>query len=185
MLYVSRPWSRAWALRFGVVLGLWLVACGPALDDSQPMKAPTFTLQSMQGELVALENARGKIVVLDFWATWCHPCVEQIPILNRFYERSRDQGIVVYGISLDAEGVEAVEPFMKKHPMRYPVLLGRIEVAEAYGIRSFPGSVVIDAEGNVRSMHIGVADERMLEKLVARARIPLKKPAASPAQAKD
>lgn len=152
-----------------------LTACGPLPDETQPMKAPLFRLKSMQGEEVALEAQRGKIVVLDFWATWCHPCVEQIPILNRFYERNREAGVELYGISMDVDGVEAVEPFMKKHVFRYPVLLGQLAVAESYGIRSFPASVVIDAEGNIRSMHVGVVDERTLEKLVARARTPLKK----------
>ncbi len=156
-----------------------LAACGPLPDESQPMQAPSFRLKSMQGEEVDLEAQRGKIVVLDFWATWCHPCLEQIPILNRFYERNRDAGVEVYGISMDVDGVEAIEPFMKKHAFRYPVLLGQLAVADRYGVRSFPTSVVIDAEGNIRSMHVGVVDERMLEKLVARARTPLQKVSSS------
>ncbi len=155
---------------FGL-LAVGVLGCGPAPDSGEAIRAPSFALRSLQGEEVTLESLKGQVVILDFWATWCAPCVKQIPILNHFYEVNRRDGVAVYGISVDVDGAAAVGPFAEKHEFRYPVLIGSVSLADSYGVTGFPATVVIDADGNVRGRHAGVAGERALDKMVAAARV--------------
>jgi thiol-disulfide isomerase/thioredoxin len=108
-------------------------------------------------------------VILDFWATWCAPCVKQIPVLNRFYERHRDEGIALYGVAVDAEGAEVVGPFVADEAVQYPILLGTESLARSYGALGYPTLFVIDPSGHVDSVHVGVIDAEDLEEAVARA----------------
>ncbi|MCP2519925.1 TlpA family protein disulfide reductase [Candidatus Aminicenantes bacterium AC-335-A11] len=119
--------------------------------------APDFTLQDINGNLVRLSDFRGKIIILNFWATWCPPCRKEIPIFIKLYKKYKDEGLVIIGISLDRGGKEVVIPFVKKYGINYPVLIGTSEVEEAYGgIRGIPTTFIIDKEGKIRKKHIGL-----------------------------
>ncbi len=155
---------RAWLAALALAL-----ACGagtPRDADAPGDPAPAFTLPDLEGRTVTLESFRGRPVVIDFWATWCAPCVFQIPVLNAFQEAHRGDGVAVLGISVDSEGRDVVAAFAQEHDIRYPVLLGSEALAWEYGAPGFPALVVLDAEGRIDSLHLGVVDRDDLEEAV-------------------
>jgi thiol-disulfide isomerase/thioredoxin len=119
---------------------------------------------------VSLASLRGRVVVIDFWATWCAPCVLQVPILNEFHAAHRGDGVEVLGVAVDAEGAEAVGPFVEEHGVRYPVLLGSESLARDFGALGFPTLFVVGPAGRIETVHIGVIDPETLAAAVAAAR---------------
>lgn len=171
-------WAR-WAAAAALGLLLLPLACSEGGDGTQGRSggapgadsaAPDFTLPALSGERVSLRSLRGQIVFIDFWATWCAPCVYQIPVLNEFYDEHRDDGVVVLGISVDAEGRQVVESFAAEHDIRYPVLLGSEGLARRYGAPGFPSLVVVGPSGTIESMHVGLVEREFLERAVRELR---------------
>lgn len=129
--------------------------------------APEFTLGSTDGKTIRLSDYRGKVVILDFWATWCPPCRAEIPEFVSLYSKYKDLGFQMLGISLDEGGLKDVVPFMKDHGMNYPVVLGSEEVVSAYGgIRGIPTTFVIDKSGHVRGSFVGYRPASIFENLL-------------------
>lgn len=108
--------------------------------------------------------------MIDFWATWCEPCLAQIPVLNAFYREQGPDGAVVLGIAVDADGREFVAPFAAEHAIAYPVLLGSERLARDYGAPGFPSLAVVDGAGRIDSLHLGVSTREELAAAVAAAR---------------
>src|SRR5262249_51447765 len=101
-------------------------------QDGMPKQAPDFTLKDSHGQVVRLSDFRGKVVLLDFWATWCGPCRMTIPELNALAKKYQDQGVVVLGVSLDEKGWPAIKNFTKRQAIDYTVVLSTPEVQKAY-----------------------------------------------------
>jgi thiol-disulfide isomerase/thioredoxin len=157
-----------------LLLLLGLVGCreagegqGPA---AAPPPAPEFRLSDLEGREVSLASLRGKVVVIDFWATWCTPCVFQIPILNAFHAAHAGDDVVVLGIAVDFEGAGVVEPFAREQEIRYPVLLGSEGLAREFGAFGFPTLYVVGPEGRVQWVHAGIVEQAQLERAVSQAR---------------
>ena len=113
--------------------------------------APNFTLMSLDGRSVKLSDYRGKVVVINFWATWCPPCRAEIPDLIAAQQRYREKGVEILGIALDDDGREVVEPFVRDNGITYPVLIGNEEVTRLYGgISSIPTTFILDREGAIQ-----------------------------------
>lgn len=154
-----------------VVAGLYLVNrywIAPAtqragkLTGDRPL-APPFSLADLNGRKLELADHKGKVVLLDFWATWCGPCRIEIPGLVRLQERYRDQGLVVIGISLD-ESPEPVREFYREFGMNYAVAMGTDRVTELYGgILGLPTTFLIGRDGRIYSRHIGATDVSVFE----------------------
>ncbi len=126
--------------------------------------APSFALQDLNGKMVNLSDFKGKVVILDFWATWCPPCVIEIPHFIELYEQYKDQGFAMVGISLDRQGVSVVESFAQKHGVNYPILMNDGRTDKAYGgITYIPTTFVIDAAGNIRQKYVGYQDKAVFE----------------------
>jgi len=126
--------------------------------------APAFTLQDLNGKNVSLSDFRGKVVVLDFWATWCPPCVKEIPHFIELYEQYKDKGLAMVGISLDREGVSVVKAFVQKYQIKYPILMTDGQVDKAFGgIPGIPTTFVIDSAGNIRQKYVGYREKAVFE----------------------
>ena len=133
---------------------------GNAPKDTTPTiseasrKAPDFEAKALDGTTVKLSDLKGKVVLLDFWATWCPPCVASIPHLRELQQKYADKGLVVIGMSLDTERRD-VEIFMKKNPIPYKVVLTPRELSQTYKVSSIPRIFVIDREGNIKGDFLG------------------------------
>lgn len=136
----------------------------------EAFEAPEFFLPKLGGGDVALADLEGKIVVVDFWATWCGPCEESIPVLNEFYEAHRASGVEVYGIATDADGAEVVAPWIAERDVRYPILIGDYELAQRFGAPGLPVSFFLAPDGRVIERHIGFLEVADLEQSLALVR---------------
>jgi len=123
-------------------------------------KAPDFSLKSVDGKTVKLSDYKGKVVIIDFWATWCGPCRRGIPDLVSIQKEFKNE-LVIIGISLDAEKtIKDVPGFVKSYDINYPIVYGDEKVVMAYGgIQSIPTAFVIDKKGNVVDRHIGLVSK--------------------------
>ena len=135
----------------------------PFSAEAQSIKnrkpAADFTLRDANGTAVKLSDYRGKVVLLNFWATWCGPCTLEIPWFIEFEQQYKTQGFAVIGVSMDEEGWNAIKPYMTAHKMNYRVLLGDDSVSQLYGgVDSLPTTFLIDRKGRVAfPPHIGLA----------------------------
>ncbi|MBA3003413.1 MAG: TlpA family protein disulfide reductase [Desulfurivibrio sp.] len=129
-------------------------------------KAPEFQLQSVNStELIQSRNYQGKVMLVNFWATWCPPCRKEIPSLIELQKEYNGQGFTVIGISVDQAGVEVVKKFTDKLAINYPVVLGTSEVARGFGsIAGIPASFLIDRKGNIAKSYAGYVTHEELKK---------------------
>ena len=122
-------------------------------------RAPEFGLLSLDGKAVSLSSYRGKVGMVHFWATWCPPCVEELPTLERLYRAYFGKDLEILAVSVDEGGAGAVGQFMRKNRFALPVLLNPDQsVARAYGTFKFPETYLVDRDGIVRRKIIGAAD---------------------------
>jgi peroxiredoxin len=136
--------------------------------DKERHLAPDFALKDSDGKTARLSDYRGKVVLLDFWATWCPPCKLEIPWLIDIERENKARGFEVLGVSMDDEGWEVVKPFMKEVGMNYRVVIGNDATAELYGnVDSLPETFLIDREGKIAAIHIGLASRKDFEDEVA------------------
>ncbi len=127
--------------------------------------APAFTLQDLDGNKVRLSDYKGKLVILNFWATWCPPCIKEIPDFIMLYDKYKDKGFVMLGISLDQRGINVVKAFKKKFKVNYPILMADSKISFAYGnISSIPTTFVIDAQGIIKRAYLGYRNKNVFEK---------------------
>src|SRR5208282_2509270 len=122
--------------------------------------APDFSLKDADGQTVKLSDYRGKVVVLNFWATWCGPCKIEIPWFMDFEQTYKDKNFAVLGVSLDEDGWDAVKPYIQQKKINYRVMIGTEQLAELYGsVDSLPTTFMIDREGRVAAVHIGLVSK--------------------------
>jgi peroxiredoxin len=119
--------------------------------DRKP--APNFSLDSSSGRKIELKDYRGKVILLDFWATWCHGCKEEIPWFSKFDKKYGAKGFAVIGVSMDEGGWRVVNPFLAGIKVHYPMLLGDKPTAEQFGINALPDAFLIDREGRIAATY--------------------------------
>jgi peroxiredoxin len=130
--------------------------------DSRKL-APDFTLQNSVGTAVKLSGYRGKIVLLDFWATWCHGCMTEIPWYIEFQQKYEERGLVAIGVSMDDDGWKSVKPFMLGHKVNYPIVIGSEKLAKQYSVEQMPVTLLIDEQGRIAESHSSVIDKGAFE----------------------
>ena len=127
-----------------------------ALQPANERKpAPAFALQDGAGKTVRLQKYRGKVVVLDFWATWCHGCKQEIPWFAEIQKKFARKGVAVVGVSLDEDGWKVLRPFLAEARIPYRMVLGNDATAQSYGIESMPDTFLIDRQGRVAAAYRG------------------------------
>ncbi len=140
------------------------VSPGLRVTPAEHPFAPEFSLPDMSGQQLRLSDYRGKVVLLDFWATWCEPCREEIPHFVELQKKLGDQGFQIIGISMD-DGPEPVRDFYRQFKINYPVVMGNATIGELYGgVLGLPIAFVIGRDGRIYSRHIGAADISLLER---------------------
>jgi peroxiredoxin len=138
-----------------------------AADDFKPTPAPAWQLKDVNGTVVSFDQFKGKVVVLDFWATWCAPCRSEIPGYIALQEKYARAGLVMVGVSLDREGPEVVKKFMTDQKINYQIVLGDEKIAEAFGgVEAIPTTFIIDRQGTIRYRKVGAMPAGEFEAVV-------------------
>jgi peroxiredoxin len=140
----------------------------PLIPEGQRKTAPNFILADAKGDTINLSTYKGKVVLLDFWATWCGGCKTEIPWYMEFDAKYKDRGLAVIGVSMDEDGWKTVKPFLAldKDPetgghtaMKYPVVIGSDSLGKQYSLTSMPMTLLIDREGRIAVSHTGMVDK--------------------------
>jgi len=164
-------------LRFSAVIGAaMLAAClfqgcssssvraATLKPDHERKPAPEFALKDADGKTVHLSGYKGKVVLLDFFATWCGPCKIEIPWFTEMERKNKDRGFAVLGVSMDDEGWEIVKPFLAELNVNYRVVIGNDATAGMYGgVDALPTTFLIDREGRIAAVHVGLASRKDFE----------------------
>ena len=141
---------------FCLTLILLLSQCTREPKQISTSLAPDFTLKTLEDQEISLSGLKGKVVLLDFWATWCGPCRESIPHLIQLYRTYQDKGFVLIGLSMDKKGdADTVRHFVKSMDIPYPIILTPDDVARNYGVTGIPTTILIDKEGKIQGKMVG------------------------------
>ena len=133
-------------------------------------EAPDFTLPVLGGGEVSLAALKGKVVVVNFWATWCPPCINEMPVLNDLYVEYQDQGVEVLGLSLDEEGLPITKPFVEKLEVTYPIVEADRKTYQAYGnVLTIPHTFVVGRDGNVAKRFVNNQTKEAFEAAIKEA----------------
>jgi len=148
--------KNLWKIVF--ILLIFFVVC-KAKDQEQGKTSNNrdFTLTTIDNEEITLSKLKGKVVLIDFWATWCPPCKNSIPVFTKLYNKFHEQGFIVLGIGLEEK--TPLENYRNQHNIPYPILIGNKEVARAYGVQGIPHIVIIDKKGKIRKTQVGFVPE--------------------------
>lgn len=137
--------------------------------ESGPATTPTYTFVSLDGEELSAESLRGKVVLVNFWATWCTPCRVEMPALQRMHERHAPEGFVVVGLAVDRASTQAVRDFVRERGVTYPIAHVGSEAEMLFGgVRGYPMSFLLDRTGKIRHTVIGPVAPLSLEPAVRR-----------------
>ena len=153
------------------VLFAAMLAAAALAGCSAPAKpasdVPQFSLTSLEGKTVAMKDLANKVVIIDFWATWCGPCREEIPHLNELYSELKSKGLEIVGISMDSDGTDSVKDFVREFRMQYPVVMGDEKLAESFGgLIGLPTTFIIDRSGKIAKKYIGLPPADDMTKIV-------------------
>jgi cytochrome c biogenesis protein CcmG/thiol:disulfide interchange protein DsbE len=157
-------------LLLAVLLVAILAGCGKS-DRGQGLTggAPDFTLPAVDGSMVSMSDYRGKVVLVDFWATWCPPCQEMIPVLSKLNKRYSDKGLVILGVSLDRDGLEVLGSFVHENMIPYKVIMGDTRIGNAFGgVSTIPTLYIVDRDGRLVRKLTGYHSFGQLEEQVKR-----------------
>jgi thiol-disulfide isomerase/thioredoxin len=127
----------------------------PAWVGAADVQAPAFTLQSLDGRTVTLTQFKGEVVMINFWASWCGPCRQEMPLLDSIYKQYKDMGFTLLGVNVEPDSHNA-NAWLKQTPVSYPILYDpKSQVSQLYQVQAMPTTVIVDRQGIVRFVHNG------------------------------
>ena len=152
-----------------ILVAVFALGCGDVSDqasteaaaaESPREDAPDFTLKDVENRDVKLSDYEGKVVLLNFWATWCGPCKIEMPWFVEFQQKYKDRGFSVIAVSMDEEGWDVVRPFIEDLKPNFPVVIGNDEMGDDFGgVVALPTTFIIDKEGKIASSHQGLVSK--------------------------
>jgi len=155
-------------LRFSMVVVsvLILFLCFASFEVVAATKMPPFALESVRdGKVIESSSFKGKVLLLTFFATWCPPCAQEVPVLNQLHEENKTSGFSVVGLSVDQQGPSVVSKFMKKKDIQYPVLMAEAKTTSDFGgVYGIPVAFLVNKSGNVVKKYTGYVQHTILEK---------------------
>lgn len=157
---------RSGAWRLILVAALCLPNLGSAKQQLQ--SAPNFTLPSLQGSNIRLSEYRGEVVLVNFWASWCGPCRQEMPLLDKMYQRYKKAGFTLLGVNVEKDSSKG-QRIAEQLKLSFPVLFDKKQqVVDDYNVSSMPSTVLVDRDGNIRYVHLGykAGDEKLYRKMV-------------------
>ncbi len=137
------------------------------MPPTLPRPAPAFALKNTSGKEKTLAGLKGQVALIDFWATWCAPCVKAMPDLQKLHDRFAGKGFTVVGVAIDEDGMKSVAPFLAKRKFTYPILLDTENVWQSYGVRAVPALFLVDKSGRIVRQWTGKVDKKEVERAVA------------------
>jgi peroxiredoxin len=147
--------STVYRIAAAVLATLLVASASQAAMPAVGRVAPDFTLKSDSGKNLKLSEYRGQVVMVNFWATWCGPCRQELPLLNRIHEQYRKAGFVLLGVNIDDQPA-AAQAMMKSLGIRFPVLFDTEKrVSRLYDVSAMPSTLLIDRDGKLRHVHLG------------------------------
>ncbi|MBC7928325.1 MAG: redoxin domain-containing protein [Bryobacteraceae bacterium] len=166
---------------FGLILAFTLLSCASNKEGSvsaaagsketgaRRNSAPPFSLRDTDGKIVNLADYKGKVVLLNFWATWCGPCKVEIPWFVEFEQKYKDRGFAVLGVAMDEDGWDIVKPYLTKNKINYRIVLGDDKIADSFGgVESLPTTYVLDKDGGIVSEHVGLVSKSDYEQEIVK-----------------
>jgi len=143
---ISYPWQIL------ILIGILL---NPALAGDGNESAPDFTLSRDNGQVISLSDLRGQVVMINFWASWCGPCRQEMPFLEQIHQRYEPLGFTLLGVNVEEDSDDAIA-FLQERPVSFPILFDpKNDVSKRYDVIAMPSTVLIDRQGNVRHLHHG------------------------------
>lgn len=143
---ISYPWQ---------IMALIVILLNPALAGDGGQSAPDFTLSSDDGQVMSLSDLRGQVIMINFWASWCGPCRQEMPLLEQIHQRYESLGFTLLGVNVEENPDDAVA-FLEERPVSFPILFDpKNDVSKLYDVIAMPSTVLIDRQGNVRHLHHG------------------------------
>jgi len=146
------------------LIGSTALPADPRAPATPRKEAPSFSLDDSEGKTIKLADFQGKVVLLDFWATWCHGCMTEIPWFMEFQDKYKTDGLAVIGVSVDDDGWKSVKPFLAERKFNYTIVVGNQDLKKLYSVEAPPVAVLIDREGKIAETHAGVVEKDSFEK---------------------
>jgi len=160
--HLSRAIGLAMAVSVVFLMGSMFLPASITAPSARTT-ATDFTLEDSTGAAIKLSDFKGKVVVLDFWATWCHGCKIEIPWYMEFQKKYSDRGLSVIGVSMDDDGWKSVRPFLTENRLNYPVVIGNANLAKQFGVEGLPVTLLIDRHGKIAEVQAGMVDKSSFE----------------------
>lgn len=159
-------WQRK--LLFLTVVSLHLVLLftfnqATSADNQEARTIPKFLLKDINGKEINSEQLKGHITILDFWTTWCEPCIKEIPALNKLQEKYAKDGLKIFAITVQSGWSKDIKPKVTRYKIQYPVLVGDDEIVSQYQVIGFPTTFVIDPAGNIYRKYFGSPANKIAE----------------------
>lgn len=165
----NRKWIQSVILAVVVLIGGYTIGSSLFAKEEIPKEgstAPHFSLAGLDGKKHALSDYEGKVVMINFWGTWCEPCTREMPAIQRQYDKWKDKGFVVLGLNLDESKV-TVQSFVRQYNLTFPILFDKeLRMRDKYRVANYPTTYFVDANGTIRKINVGEMTEAFIERTI-------------------